>query len=393
MRSRWGILAILFTVRLTMAFQFESVAAVAPLLSAKFDANLADIGVLIGLYFTPGVALSLPAGAIGHRFGDKRTAFAALVLMLIGSLVMGLADSWQGQIAGRLVAGAGGVLLNVQLTKMITDWFAGHEIATAMAILVNSWPAGIALALLTLPLLGTAYGIGAADVAVGVAMAIAVILATTYRPPEKPAAATVAAPSIRPDIKRLFATSIAGAMWGLYNVGFAAIFSFGPSMLVERGWSMTAAGSTISLVLWLAMVSVPFGGFLADFIKRPQAILVGGCILSALLMATLPRSDAVIAIVLAIGLVSGQPAGPMLSLPAQMLEPATRAIGMGVFYTFYYAGMMLGPVIAGDAAKWTGSAASAIDVGAAAIVACPVLLWAFNRLATHAPASVANARA
>lgn len=119
MRSRWSILALLFAVRFTMAFQFESVAAVAPLLGAKFDASLADtslvdpsladIGVLIGLYFTPGVALSLPGGAIGQRFGDERTTLIGLLLMLIGSLAMGLSDSWSGQMSGRLVAGVGGV--------------------------------------------------------------------------------------------------------------------------------------------------------------------------------------------------------------------------------------------------------------------------------------------
>jgi hypothetical protein len=48
LRNRWGILAVLFTVRLTMAFQFQSVAAVAPLLGPKFGVSLADIGLLIG---------------------------------------------------------------------------------------------------------------------------------------------------------------------------------------------------------------------------------------------------------------------------------------------------------------------------------------------------------
>ena len=62
----------------------------------------------------------------------------------------------------------------------------------------------------------------------------------------------------------------AGLIWGLFNVGFAMIFSFGPSMLVERGWSIAAAGSTISIVLWLAVLSVPLGGFLADRSRRPQ---------------------------------------------------------------------------------------------------------------------------
>src|ERR1700678_908704 len=139
-----------------MSFQFQSVAAVAPLLGHAFGVGLADIGILIGLYFTPGIALALPGGAIGQRFGDKTTLLGALVLMLTGGRAMAASDSWSVQIAGRLVAGSGGVLLNVQMTKMVADWFAGKEMATAMAVFVNSWPAGVAIALLTLPLIGTA---------------------------------------------------------------------------------------------------------------------------------------------------------------------------------------------------------------------------------------------
>jgi hypothetical protein len=124
LRNRWGILAVLFAVRLTMGFRFQSVAAVAPLLERELGVSLADIGVLIGLYFTPGVALALPGGAIGQRFGDKTTVLGALLLMLAGGLAMALSESWSIQVAGRLVAGTGGVMLNVQMTKMVTDWFA-----------------------------------------------------------------------------------------------------------------------------------------------------------------------------------------------------------------------------------------------------------------------------
>src|SRR3954471_24010253 len=128
LRNRWGILAVLFAVRATMAFQFQSVAAVAPLLGSEFGVSIADIGVLIGLYFAPGVAIALPGGAIGQKFGDEATVLGALLLMLAGSVAMAFAASWSIQIAGRLVAGAGGVILSVQLTKMLTDWFAGKEI-------------------------------------------------------------------------------------------------------------------------------------------------------------------------------------------------------------------------------------------------------------------------
>jgi MFS family permease len=380
LRNRWGILAGLFVVRLTMAFQFQSVAAVAPLLGTSFGVSLADIGLLIGLYFTPGITLALPGGAIGQKFGDKVAVFAALALMLTGGLAMALSDSWNMQMAGRLIAGAGGVLLNVLMSKMITDWFAGREIATAMAIFVNSWPAGIAMSLLTLPAIGAAYGVSAVHLAVAASIAIAiVILAATYRPPANVPNAMVT--SVRLDRHAVTAVIAAGLIWGLFNVGFATVFSFGPSMLVERGWSITAAGSTISVVLWVTVFSVPAGGWLADRTGRPQFILVVTSILFALMMLALPRSSVPALVAIGLGLFAGPPAGPIMSLPARVLQPATRAIGMGLFFTMFYVAMMLGPVIGGSLAKWTGSASTAFDFGAATVLLCLPLLWAFNRIA------------
>jgi MFS family permease len=374
----------LFFVRLTIAFQFQSVAAVAPLLGHDFGVGLAEIGLLIGLYFTPGVALSLPGGAIGQRFGDKSTVLGALALMLAGSLAMALTDmalinSWGWQIAGRLIAGAGAVLLNVQLTKMVTDWFAGKEIATAMAIFISSWPVGLGLSLLTLPVIGTAHGMRAVDLSVAALVALGIVVAATYRPPST--AATATASRARLDFHTAMAVTVAGLIWGLFNVGFATIFSFGPTMLAERGWSIAAAGSVLSIVLWISVLSIPFGGFVADRLKRPQTILVAGCFIFAGLMLVLSQSSAVISPMIAIGLISGLPAGPMMSLPARVLQPATRAIGMGLFYTLYYAAMMLGPAVGGACAKWTGSAGTAFDFGAVVLIACPLLLLLFNRIA------------
>ena len=383
--NRWGILAVLFAARSTIAFQFQSVAAVAPLLTSQFGVSLADIGVLIGLYFAPGVLLALPGGAIGQRFGDKATSLGALLLMLAGSAMMAAAASWNVQIAGRLIAGAGSVILSVQLTKMLTDWFAGKEIATAMAILVNSWPLGIAVCLLVMPLIGTQYGVSAVNLSVLAFTAGGfVLLAMLYRPPaDLPVTSTAATP--RPDRNATLGVITAGLIWGLFNVGFATIVSFGPSMLVERGWSIAEAGSMLSILLWISVVSVPAGGFLADRTGRPRTMIVAGAILTAILMVLLPRSGAVAMTVIAIGLVGGLPAGPIMSLPARVLAPQTRAIGMGVFFTVFFACMMIGPVIGGALAKWSGSAAAAFDFGAAMILLCPVLLWGFERIARPTP--------
>lgn len=70
-------------------------------------------------------------------------------------------EGW-GLTAGRLLAGIGGVTLNVLMAKMVGDWFEGREISSAMGIFVNSWPFGIALALVILPQVAEAAGLAAA---------------------------------------------------------------------------------------------------------------------------------------------------------------------------------------------------------------------------------------
>lgn len=379
MRSRWTILAVLFVARTAMAFQFQSVAAVAPLVRDSVGASLADIGILIGLYLAPGVALALPGATIGQRYGDKATVLAGLLMMLAGEVLMTASTSWSLQIGGRLIGGTGGVLLNVLMTKMVADWFAGREIATAMAIYINSWPAGIAIALMLLPAIGTTFGVTAVGIAVSVLVIVGIGLMTfIYRTPEVPPAGSVERSGI--SAGTTYALVAAGLIWCLYNVGFAMVFSFGPSMLVERGGSTSAAGSTISVVLWLATLSVPLGGFLTDRTKRSGAVLATGCVCFAFLMLLLSRSGPVLALIIAMGIVGGLPAGAIMSLPTRVLNQKTRSIGMGVFYTVYYAGMLAGPAIGGKLATWVGTAAVALDFGAAALLLCPLLLWSFCRI-------------
>src|ERR1700738_4523452 len=142
MKQRWNVLLLLFVVRVSMAFQFQSVASISPTLMHEYGVGLGDIGLLISLYLAPGLAFAIPGGEIGRRFGDKRIVLFGLTLMVGGGLAMAFAPTWHWQIAGRIVAGIGGVVLNVLMSKMGTDWFEGKEIATAMAIFVNSWPAG-----------------------------------------------------------------------------------------------------------------------------------------------------------------------------------------------------------------------------------------------------------
>lgn len=382
MNNRWSILALLFTVRLAMAFQFQAAGAVSPTFMQTFGVALADIGLLISLYLAPGIVFAIPGGEIGRRFGDKSVVLFGLALMIAGGLIMAFATNWSWQLAGRLLAGIGGVLLNVLMSKMVTDWFSGKEIATAMAIFVNSWPVGIALALLALPFITLQGGtsvVGMATVA-GAAVGF-LLLALLYAPPI--GAGASAGRGVWPVGDALKAVITAGCIWGFYNAAVGMVFGYGTALLTERGWSLTAAGSATSLVLWLAALSVPLGGLLADRSGRPHVVMLAGFALFAAALFVSARTDAVILSFIVLGLVSGLSAGPIMSLPSRVLVPNARAAGMGIYFTLFYVMVVAGPVIAGWLAAFSGSSRAAFDLGVVMLLACTALLWLYDRFAAR----------
>jgi MFS family permease len=381
MRTRWRILALLFAVRTTMAYQFQAVAPLAPLIQRDFGVGLADVGLLIGLYLAPGIVLALPGGAIGKRYGDRPVVIGGLALMTCGGLMMALSGSWEAQLAGRLLAGTGGVLLNVLMSKMVTDWFAGRELATAMAIFVNSWPVGIALALLTLPFVAATHGVAAAYLVPLGPILLGLFAVAAFYPTPAVREETALAASARLAPGALSALVIAGLIWGLYNAGISMVFGFGPTMLAERGWSLAAASSTTSLSLWFLAVSVPLGGLAADRSRSNDAVLIAGCLAFAALLVFAARSDAAVPAFAALGFVSGLPAGPIMSLPVRVLRAETRAVGMGVFFTLFYSLIMLGPWLGGHAASALGTARAAFDLGALMVLLGCIGALIFRKLA------------
>jgi len=383
--QRWNVLIILFIVRLSMAFQFQSVASLSPAIMKVYGVGLGDIGLLISLYLAPGIAFALPGGEIGRRFGDKRVVLFGLGLMMAGGFLMAFAPTWPWQIAGRIGAGIGGVVLNVLMSKMVTDWFAGREIATAMAIFVNSWPAGIALCLFLLPMIAATNGVATALLLTAVFCALGfVLLAALYSAPSQADSAATLPAAAWPHPPAIRAMVVAGSIWGLFNAALGMVFGFGTVLLVERGWNLAAAGSATSVVLWIVSLSVPFGGVLADKTGKHVEIMLIGFALFAVALLTTTRTGAVIPAFVALGLVGGLSAGPIMSLPARVLTPPARAVGMGIHFTLFYVFAVAAPIIAGVLSSRIGTAGAAFDFGAFMLALCFPAYWLFARLAARA---------
>ena len=179
MQKRWIILFVLFFARTTMAFQFQSVAALSPLVMDSLALSIVDIGFLIGLYLGPGVIVAVLGGSVASIFGDKRVVIASLSMMALGSILILQAETYPWLVVGRILSGIGGVVVNVLMTKMVIDWFAGRDVATAMAIFLSSWPMGIGLALVILPWLAQGAGLSGAWMGVTVVTAVALAMCTS----------------------------------------------------------------------------------------------------------------------------------------------------------------------------------------------------------------------
>lgn len=378
MTKRWLILFVLFFARTNMAFQYQSVAALSPFIIEGYAATLADIGLLIGLYLGPGVIVAIPGGTLAARFGDRRIVAWSLAAMLSGGLLMAFGESWWLLMTGRVLAGIGGVVVNIVMTKMLVDWFAGREIGTAMGIFISSWPIGIAAALLVLPIIAATNSlyIGWICVAVSIAISLALFLAI-YQPAPGTESAAMPKPT------RTFAYApllLAAGIWALYNTALAMVFGFGPILLTERGMEATSASSVISLFTLMVGIGIPLGGVLSDKLGRDPVILasLAGSVVSLPVLLTLPQPLLAASFGTA-GLLMGLAAGPIMTMPSQVLRPEARAFGMGVFFAVYYAVMMGGPTIGGGIAEMTGQAATVFFLGSTMLIVCVLALWAFRR--------------
>ncbi len=362
-----------------MAFQFQAVGAMGPALETAYSVGLAEIGFAIGLYFLPGAVIALPGSAIGARFGERPVVAVSLVLMAFGGGMMALSETWSMFIAGQALAGIGGVTLNILMTKMAADWFAGHEIATAMSIFINSWPLGIALALVVLPPLIAASSISAAFWMITALSALfALLVLVLYR---APARSTVSTGSRRPTRNESFAAVLSGAVWGLFNAGLAVVFGFGTALLVEQGTSLESAARITSLVVWTTTIVSPFGGIIADRVRNVPTLIAGGLVALALFTSLAGITGGAWWFFVLIGVATGTVAGAIMSLPATVLPAETRTIGMGLFFTVYYVSFVASPPLAGFISDLTGQASTAFWLGAAFQVAALVALIWFTKTA------------
>jgi predicted MFS family arabinose efflux permease len=274
-----------------MAIQASSLgfSPLIPFMKDSWGMSYSQLGTFTGLYGLVALLMSLPAGMLAKRYGEKSVLSVGLLLAAVGLLLVALAASYvQGLVARTL-------------------WLVGYRLAfisviTAVAVTVPATRRGNAMGVVgALTALATIIGSGFSShmqVSIGWRLSMAGFATLTllaaayfmyfYRPSRTPAGR---APAAQPGSAGLFSAFRIPVVWtipllGLANAGgFAATF-FVPSVVRTEFHGDAALSATIIAASYsLAIVVNPLCGWLADRFDRwlimaaMSAVMIPACLL------------------------------------------------------------------------------------------------------------------
>jgi MFS family permease len=378
MQSRWFILAVLFAARFALGYQFQSAGSVAPFLIRDFGIGYTQVGLLVGGFILPGIAISLPSGFLGRRFGDKFVVTFGMALMVAGATIASLAPSYPVILFGHVLAGVGGAILIVLMSKMLTDWFADKELFLGNAIFIVGWPVGIAAGQATQSWLAEiqSWQFVFASSAVLAALAL-LLMAVFYHSPSDQGDSPAEKPhKLTWDTIKI--ACLAGIIWMFLNGAYLVMLSFGPAHLIERGVSIARASALVSMMSWVFIFALPLGGYLATRYRAPNVVMAGGLVASIVLGALIPFAPYPFLFFTLFGIALAVAAPVVGSLAAEVLDPRARGPGFGVYFLWYFGGMPVLIAFAGLLRDWTGSVTASL-LFATSLLVCGLVLAGYFR--------------
>jgi MFS family permease len=153
-----------------------------------------------------------------------------------------------------------------------------------------------------------------------------------------------------------------------------------PGVLVVSGYSVARAGLIVSIALWMTLVSMPVGGYLADRTKRNDQMVAGSAIAMAACMVAFVWLPAPAVWCLIGGIVVGAAPGPAMSLLPRVVSQERLSSALGVYYSVFYAGAAMLQPLAGFFLDLSGWPAAPILVAAIVMASAVVPLMAFRAM-------------
>jgi cyanate permease len=369
---RWFILAlVVLTATVVVAAPMMALPVLFKEISTELGMDLVQIGFIGTMTALTGMVVGLLGGAIGDRFGPRRTLAAACVLTGLTGALRGFSGGFAGLLATTFLFGLSQPVININLSKTCAVWFPARERGTANGGVSVGMALGFLLgSLLSATVLSPLLG-GWRNV-----LFVFGMLACTFgvlwfftRNPVAEGAQQTPHVQLRAGLRHVMRVR---NMWimGLAAVGYGGcvtpMLAYLPLYLRNIGWTNANADSTVATFHAVSLAGAIPIAMLSDRLRKRRVFLLLGALLMAAGVGALTVAAGVF-IVAAVIVAGCMRDGFMAIFMTTVME--TREIGLS------YTGSAIGFVqvffaLGGTFAPPLGNSLAAIGPAA------PFLLWA-----------------
>lgn len=361
-KYRWIILILAYLCMLGFAFTLQSIPPVLPLIIRGLELTHGQAGLLMGLFALPAIVLSILAGLLSDRLGPFKIGVASISLIIVGNTILAISKTFLVACAGRAVAGTGAAIIGIVAAQMLSQWFGGQGIGTAMGIFNTAMPVGTIICFSAFGSIGERLG-WRLPIFITVTVNVAVLIAflILYKPapeshdktiPER----TKKTGGIFSGLLRLkFSVWLVGLCWMWFTASVTSFSTFAPDFFVSKGYSLSHAGVLVSLLMWGSLGISPIIGRMLDRVNNGELLIgVGGLCISAAIFLVSWVDHFLFPMIIMTVAVALIPV-PVFSFPSKLLKPEDLGLGFGILTMLSSLGMFFGPTTAGLVRHSTGS--------------------------------------
>jgi cyanate permease len=282
---RWLILGLaMLTATMVVAVPVMAMPVLFKEISTELGMDLVQVGLIGTMSSFTGLLVGLFGGALGDRFGTRRTLVAACLLTGLTGALRAFAPSYVWLMATTFLFGMVQPIINVNLSKTCAIWFSARERGTANGGISVGMALGFLLgslfsATILSPLLG-----GWRNVLVffGIVACLISALWLVSRDAAHDDATTGARPvSLRAGllhVMRVRTLWIVGAAALGYGGCVTAMLAYLPLYLRNIGWSGANADSTVATFHAVSLVGAIPIAMLSDRLGKRRAFLLLGAL-------------------------------------------------------------------------------------------------------------------
>jgi YNFM family putative membrane transporter len=365
--------------------------SILPLLSREFSASAAEVSTIITVS-TLAVAVTAPfTGAVADVLGRKRVIVAAMFVLVVPTVMVGLATSLSAIIFWRAVQGLVLPPIFAVTVAYIGDEWPPHEATTAAGIYSSGSSLGGFSGRLVTGLFADLIGWRAGFMALaGIAFAGAIAVAFLLPPERK----FVRSQGLLASGRQMLAHFRNGQLLATFAVGFGVLFNFICTFtfvsfhLAAAPYNLSAGWLGAIFVVYLTgSVLTPWAGWAVGrfgrrrFTVRMIALWIAGIALT--LAPSLPLIILGLAISAGCGLICQAISTGYVTITAK----AGRSSAVGLYVTSFYVGGSFGAAVGGVAWTFGGWPACVALVAAMLAVMASIVLFAWSRRVPAGPAT------